>query len=432
MISYFKRLGFWPLILSAVLAGCANNTQTTMPISTTTLNVADAAMAGGNPAMALKVSQAVLEGNPTSTDALIHEGDALYALDRCPEAIAAYNAALKINPQSSLAETGLGRCLIKTDPKQADAALFAAVTDDRQNAAAYNDLGVARDLEGQFSAAVQPFRDALAIAPDMISAKVNLGLSLALSGDPQQAIQILEPMARGSDATPKIREDYAAALAIAGETDQASQVLSIDMPPDQINSALNGYQALAAGAMPPIPDAPAATASPAAGAPPATVAALPTSNIQATILPPVSQSPIPQPSSSMPPATITAQAAPAAAPPVRATTTVATVETTATKTTPMKAANMPASQAAPASAEGNVMVQLAALNSQSQAQAAWDSASRKMPSLLADRSPDIQTAQIGDRTFYRLRTGGFASRAAAAQFCSKIQAAGGTCAVANF
>ncbi|HQT68753.1 MAG: hypothetical protein B7Z78_13610 [Rhodospirillales bacterium 20-60-12] len=257
-------------------------------------------------------------------------------------------------------------------------------------------------------------------------------MSLALSGDPQQAIQILEPMARGSDATPKIREDYAAALAIAGETDQASQVLSIDMPPDQINSALNGYQALAAGAMPPIPDAPAATASPAAGAPPATVAALPTSNIQATILPPVSQSPIPPPSSSMPPAAVTAQAAPPAASPIKATTTVASVETTAAKTTPMKAVNMPASQAAPAGAEGNVMVQLAALNSQSQAQAAWDSASRKMPSLLADRSPDIQTAQIGDRTFYRLRTGGFASRAAAAQFCSKIQAAGGTCAVANF
>jgi Flp pilus assembly protein TadD len=213
-----------------------------------TMNVADAAIAGGDPAMALSVSQSVLQSDPNDVDAMIHEGDAYYALQRCPDAIAAYRLALQADAGSSQAQTGLGRCLLKTDPKTAEAALSLAVQDDPGNAAALDDLGIARDLQGNFAGAIDPYQRALLAQPGCIAAEVNLGLSLALSGNAAQALQYLGPLATGPDATPKIRENYAAALIASGRGTEARQVLGVDLPPDQVDRAMAGFISVLANA----------------------------------------------------------------------------------------------------------------------------------------------------------------------------------------
>jgi Flp pilus assembly protein TadD len=227
-------------------------------IGPATLNVADAAIAGGDPDMALSVSQSVLTSEPGNVDALIHEGDAYYALGRCPAAQAAYMLALKGDPKSTAAETGLGRCLLKTDPAAAEAALLLAVQDDPGNAAAFNDLGIARDLQGNFAGAVAPYQQALLAQPGMTAVEINLGLSLALSGHGAEALQYLGPLATGQGATPKIREDYAAALIAAGRPDEARDVLNVDLPPDQVQQAMDGFNAVIAAAQPPLPKGTAA------------------------------------------------------------------------------------------------------------------------------------------------------------------------------
>jgi Tfp pilus assembly protein PilF len=90
-------------VLSVVLlAGCTGHQTSSSagvasggsPVGPNTLNVADAAIAGGDPTMALSVSQSVLEQHPDDADAMIHEGDAYYALGRCPASEAAYRRAL--------------------------------------------------------------------------------------------------------------------------------------------------------------------------------------------------------------------------------------------------------------------------------------------------------------------------------------------------
>jgi hypothetical protein len=78
------------------------------------------------------------------------------------------------------------------------------------------------------------------------------------------------------------------------------------------------------------------------------------------------------------------------------------------------------------------MVQLAALNSQSDAERAWSKVSSAMPGLFSDKQPDIQTAIVNGKTFYRLRTGGFSSDADAAKFCGQVTAYGGSCTIARF
>lgn len=227
------------------------------------LNVADAAIAGGDPAMALKVSQSVLAADPHNLDALYHEAAAYYAVQRCEDAVAAYKVALGLDPHSSQAETGIGRCLLKRDAVQAEQAFAAAVADDPSNAAAQNDLGIARDLNGNFAGATGPYQQALLLAPGNTATEVNLGLSLALSGDANDALQYLGPLANGAGATAKIREDYATALLAAGRGDEARQVLEVDMTPEQADAAIQTLASLIAEPAPQAqePQAPAPVAA---------------------------------------------------------------------------------------------------------------------------------------------------------------------------
>ena len=246
------KIALSTLSLSIALAGCAQHPGNLSQNAATgsALNVADAAIAGNDPDMALSVSQAVLAQDPNNLQALFHEGEAYYALDRCEDAIAAYTRALKTDPKSSTAETGIGRCLLKRNAIQAEQAFAAAVQDDPGNADAFNDLGVARDLQGHYAAAAQAYQQSLLLAPGTMATEVNLGLSLALSGQAGNALQYLGPLAASSQTTPKIRADYAVALYAAGRPDDARQALSTDLPPDKVNQALDAFAAVLATPQP--------------------------------------------------------------------------------------------------------------------------------------------------------------------------------------
>jgi Flp pilus assembly protein TadD len=463
------------LSVIALLAGCAQTPggqPAPPPVGPDTLNVADAAIAGGDPSMALSVSQSVLQSDPTNVDALIHEGDAYYALMRCPAAVAAYQLALQGDPKSAAAETGMGRCLIKTDPKSAETALELAVQDDPGNAAALNDLGVARDLQGNFAGAASAYQQALLADPGSTATEVNLGLSLALSGKGQEALQYLGPLATGQGATPKIREDYAAALVAAGREDEARHVLSIDLTTDQIQPMLDTFNAIIAasqaplpppGAVPPAvsqlvaPTAPqlqttAVAAAPLPGDPPLLTPSAPPPVPDIVAPPPDDEpknadaaytgpSPIPGAVSSSTPgpsaadAATLAAAAPAAAAPAGASAAdAAAADPVAPKAAVAQppAAPDPAPPAASVSAPGGYQVQLGALNSAPAATDAWNQISGRLPALFAGRNPDIEPASVNGKTYFRLRTGTFSSRRDAVKFCSSVTSAGHPCTVADF
>lgn len=89
--------------------------------------------------------------------------------------------------------------------------------------------------------------------------------------------------------------------------------------------------------------------------------------------------------------------------------------------------------ARPASANASgTMVQLAAVDSETGATAEWQRLSRKLPDLLGDRHPAVQRTEQGGKSFWRLRTGGFADVAEATQFCKRVRAKGVGCSLANF
>jgi Flp pilus assembly protein TadD len=205
------------------------------------LRVADAALAGGAPEVALVAARDVLARHPGNVGALVREGDALFALQRSEEAAGSYRRALAAEPHDNAARLGLGRVRLRTDPGGAEALLLQVVTAEPGNAAAWNDLGIARDLQGRHQTAQQAYVRAVAAAPEMTAAQVNLGLSLALSGDPGRALDILRPLASGAAASPRVREDLAIALVTAGEDREARQLLRTDLSDVQAADALTAY-----------------------------------------------------------------------------------------------------------------------------------------------------------------------------------------------
>ena len=83
-------------------------------------------------------------------------------------------------------------------------------------------------------------------------------------------------------------------------------------------------------------------------------------------------------------------------------------------------------------ARGGTMVQLAALESEQGAATEWQRLLHRMPELLGARRPEVQRAEHDGHPVWRLRTGGFATSAQAAEFCVQVRAKGTGCSVAAF
>ena len=207
------------------------------------LEVADAAMQGGAPNVALGVANTVLARDPRNVPALLREGAALAALGRDQQAVLSYQRALALQPKSRDARIGLGRLRLKSDPAEA-ALLFGEVLKSRpHDVTALIDQGIAEDLQGRHSAAEGNYRAALAVQPDNTAAEVNLALSLALSGHPRRAVGMLQPLATSGGGR-RVQDDLAVALAMSGETHAASEILASELSQSQISAALAAYQEL--------------------------------------------------------------------------------------------------------------------------------------------------------------------------------------------
>jgi Flp pilus assembly protein TadD len=114
------------------------------------------------------------------------------------------------------AQLALGRILLQTDPAHAEQVFQAALADSPRNADILNDLGIARDLQGHHIAAQTAYREALSAEPTLRSARINLGLSLALSGEGTEALTAVQPLAVGAAPTAAERADVAAINSLAG------------------------------------------------------------------------------------------------------------------------------------------------------------------------------------------------------------------------
>jgi Flp pilus assembly protein TadD len=367
-----------------------------------------------------------------------------------------------------------------------------AVAADPENADFRFLLGQSYLTAGRFASAETSFQDVLRLNPSFDRAGLKLalsqiaqgksaeavgvleehrsslsaadyGLALALAGDPQAAIDVLEPAARSEDATSTTRQNLALSYALVGRWAEARVVAGQDMPAHLVHDRIAQWAAFArptsasdqvASLLGVTPRAdsgqPAALAlrsdagavavaqAPAEVAPVAEVAAPEAAPVVVAQATPVAEV---QPAQFE----VTEKAAPAAPVTDPVYQTVAKAVEAAEPDAPLirsdsrpvkqlvvSAAPVTRKKAAASSVRavegGRFVVQLGAFSSTGRADAAWKAANRKLGAL---SSYDARQSRVKVRngSLYRLAVSGFVSRADAGRVCTQVRATGGTCFV---
>lgn len=355
-------------------------------------------------------------------------------------------------------------------------------------------LGQSYLLAGRFASAIDAFRDTIALAPDDGRALLGMalaqgalgrqdaarasvtaaagrigeadrGLALALAGDGDAAIAILEPAARASDAVPKTRQNLALAYALAGRWDvsratAAQDVTAADLdarmakwaqlakPQAQVDrvAAFLGVTAvaidegmptqLALGTITPPGAAPVALAAAAPIVSPVTLADAVPRVVDAPVAMAVAQAaPEPAPVTTAPAAETTvllarqerdAPAPTAGDPPTMLLQPDRPIR--ARLRPQASAVLMRAAYLAPTPRRGPWAVQLGAFASGRSIEDAWIRVSR-MVRPVAGMVPLSSTIRTRGRMFQRLAVGGLIDRASAVTLCEQVRAARGVCFV---
>ena len=346
-------------------------------------------------------------------------------------------------------------------------------------------LGNAYFAGGRFRSAESAYRDSLTLYPEQPQIVLKLalvqiaqgktrqavgflaqnrgslnvsdyGLALALAGQANEAVAVLDSAARSKDADATVRQNLALAHALAGQWEEARVIASQDVPAGQLDGRIQQWMKLASpksaadqvaslvGVTPAANDAGqpvqlalnktdtmVAEATAPVVAPVVAAAAIATNPQQ-----PVSFAPAPAPA----PVQIAVAPAP---PPLRATSTLASIAASAVSEAkaalaailPSKTAVRPVKASYAVSrpiASGNspAVVQLGAYGSPQRVLSAWNSAAAKY-GVLKSYTPMSARFASPKGTFYRLSVRGFASDRDARVTCESLRSQGASCFVRN-
>ncbi|QNN67313.1 hypothetical protein H9L13_12010 [Sphingomonas lutea] len=181
-----------------------------------------------SPADALGRYMRTLGSNPRDFGALIGAGRAALVLGDNDAAAGFFARADEVNPNSPLPQAGMGAVAVAQGDPASALPYFARAQQLGAPLATFGaDRGLAYDLMGQQAQAQAEYRAALG-GTDADEARRRLALSLAISGNKAEALQILAPLsARGDAAIGRIR---AFVLALSGDSKGAMVAIDAAMP----------------------------------------------------------------------------------------------------------------------------------------------------------------------------------------------------------
>lgn len=406
---------------------------------------------------------------PSSASAAQAETKAAYAAKQSAKAL----AKRKFDKAIGLAETAVGLM-----PRDAGYRML---------------LGQAYLAAGRFASAEQSFTDTLTLNPELERAALNLalaqaalgkrdaarstladyrdklpaadyGLAVALAGDAEEAVRILEFATRAPDSNAKTRQNLALAYAFAGKWTNAKVMAIQDLTPDEADARVaqwatlvrpnSAYDQVAAvlgvtpradggqparlalvspvaapvqqAAVEPVP-APVVEPAPA----PVEVAAVvePQPVFETPVEPvPVAVKAAPKPVKVAP--LIKAAPTPvrtAVVPPSKVAPAPARIVKAAVTSTAPRAMLRPAVAMRPISSGGKYVVQLGAFSNAKAAEGAWNRMSGRFQ--LASYDAIGGNAKARGSTLVRVAIGGFGTRDDANRLCARIKQGGGVCFV---
>jgi Flp pilus assembly protein TadD len=357
-------------------------------------------------------------------------------------------------------------------------------------------LGNSYFASGRFASAESAYRDSLALYPNQPQVVLKLalvqiaqgrnaealtvlnearsalepadyGLAVALAGQPQEAVNVLQAAARETGADARVRQNLALSYALTGDWDAARTVAAQDVSPDQLDARIQQWMVFAkpntaadqvaalTGVTPAASDpgqptrlalrgAPARSAQAAPAAEQPAVAAYAPSPVaepsptpqfaEAEPVPaasPIVQEPAPAPEPQTIAQVVTAAAAavvnaPAALQEMAGITTKPQLKKpakAATQRAKLRRASMPR-----ATGSSTTVVQIGAYGSPQRVATAWNTASKRHAALRT-YSPMSARFNSPKGLVYRLSVRGFSNAEEAKDLCVSLKRAGGSCFV---
>lgn len=169
-----------------------------------------------------------LSTDPQNVRSLIAAGDAALSLDDPNGAMGFFARAEAIDPRNARVKAGIGRAMLMTERPREAIKMFENAQDlGMDEASIAGDRGLAYDLRGDSKRAQRDYALALRRGPDPEITR-RMALSLAIGGDKDQALQLLEPLLRTQDRAAWRARAFI--LAVTGDVEGANNVARTVMP----------------------------------------------------------------------------------------------------------------------------------------------------------------------------------------------------------
>lgn len=208
------------------------------------IRMAQNAIQSGDVSTAAGLYEQALLANGSSLTATLGLGHALLMLGRYREASEAFERALKAPLVSPDAHYGYARAMLALRrPDVAVEHLRKARSARPDDPVILNALGVAYDLLGQHDRAASTYRLGLALDPTSVSLRNNLGLSLALQNDFDDALATLGPLAEGPGGGRRTRQNLALVYGLKGDLAAAERLSRMDLGEAEVRNNIAFFTA---------------------------------------------------------------------------------------------------------------------------------------------------------------------------------------------
>ena len=244
-------------VAGLMLAGCADldiqgkgaalakkDAQTAVDEGGAPLRLARAARDVGDFSSAADLYKRVLASKPNDAAVLAELGTTQLEMGAIYDGIDTFNKIPSADPAFLDAQIGLERAqLMLSNPEKALEYADKAVAIAPKNSRALVGRGVALDMLARHPEAQAQYQAALAITPHDMGATSNLALSLAMTGQYDQAIRLLTPIARAPNATSRIRQNLALIYGLKGDDEAARALNRVDLDEQMTEKNLQFYAA---------------------------------------------------------------------------------------------------------------------------------------------------------------------------------------------
>jgi Flp pilus assembly protein TadD len=194
------------------------------------LRMAESVGRNGDPAAARIFYERAAALQPNELGPQIGLAESAAAAGDFAQSAYAYRKAIAIAPERTELVYGHARGLLMMGETEHAIEQFSRyIRTKPDDPRGYIGLGIAHDICGTHSSAQTAYLDGLQAAPDNLALRNNLALSLALSGETEDAVGILRELAQEPGTAGRVRQTLALVYAVTGRTDAAVDLVRQSM-----------------------------------------------------------------------------------------------------------------------------------------------------------------------------------------------------------